>query len=133
MGINTLKIAESRINELDSTNIQFGKTYSDHMLIADFKDGKWGEPQILPYGDISMSPATTFIHYGQSIFEGVKAYRNKDNNVKIFRPYDNWKRFNISADRMGMPDVPESIFIEGLRQLIELDQNWVPNAEGSSL
>jgi branched-chain amino acid aminotransferase len=133
MSINTLKIAESRISEVDSSNIQFGKSYSDHMLIADYKDGKWGKPEIVPYGNISMSPATTFIHYGQSIFEGIKAYRNLEGQISIFRPMDNWHRFNISADRMGMPDVPEEIFVEGMRQLVELDKDWVPNSEGSSL
>lgn len=133
MSINTLKIVESRISEVDASNIQFGKSYSDHMLIADYKDGKWGKPEIVPYGNISMSPATTFIHYGQSIFEGIKAYRNLEGQISIFRPMDNWHRFNISADRMGMPDVPEEIFVEGMRQLVELDKDWVPNSEGSSL
>lgn len=133
MSINTLKVAESRINEMDATNIQFGKVYSDHMLIADYENGSWGEPQILPYGEISMSPSTTFIHYGQSIFEGIKAYKNANGTIQIFRPTDNWKRFNVSADRMGMPEVPEHIFMEGMRKLIELDKDWVPTADGCSL
>jgi branched-chain amino acid aminotransferase len=133
MSISTVKIAESRIKEMDASNIQFGKIYSDHMLVADFADGEWGQAEILPYGDISMSPATTFIHYGQSIFEGIKAYRNEKGEVSIFRPFDNWARFNRSADRMGMPDVPKEIFIEGMRRLVELDRDWVPEAEGCSL
>jgi len=133
MSINTLKVTESRIKEMDASNIQFGKIYSDHMLVADYADGQWGKPQILPYGDISMSPATTFIHYGQSIFEGIKAYKNAKGEVSIFRPFDNWERFNRSADRMGMPDVPEEIFIEGMRRLIELDADWVPESDGCSL
>jgi branched-chain amino acid aminotransferase len=133
MNIQTLKVEESRINEVDASNIQFGKTYSDHMLIADYVDGQWQPAQIIPYDDISMSPATTFIHYGQSIFEGVKAYKNASGHVSIFRPADNWKRFNISAERMAMPHVPEEIFIDGMRQLIELDKDWVPSSDGSSL
>lgn len=133
MSISTVKIAESRIKEMETSNIQFGKIYSDHMLVADFANGAWGHAEILPYGDIVMSPATTFIHYGQSIFEGIKAYRNEKGEVSIFRPFDNWARFNRSADRMGMPDVPEEIFIEGMRRLVELDRDWVPEAEGCSL
>lgn len=133
MSINTLKIAESRINEMDASNIQFGKVYSDHMLIANYANEAWGSTEILPYGEISISPATTFIHYGQSIFEGIKAYKTADGSVYIFRPEDNWKRFNISAQRMGMPDVPFEIFVDGMRRLIELDRDWVPTTEGCSL
>ena len=133
MSISTLKVTESRANLLDESNIQFGKLYSDHMLIADYEDGEWKAPQILPYGDITMSPSTTFIHYGQAIFEGIKAYKTESGEVKIFRPHDNWKRFNISADRMAMPEIPEEIFIQGLKELIELDKNWVPNSYGCSL
>jgi branched-chain amino acid aminotransferase len=80
-----------------------------------------------------MSPATTFIHYGQSLFEGIKAYRMKNGEISIFRPRDNWERFNLSARRMAMAEVPEELFMEGMRQLIELDQRWVPDSEGSSL
>lgn len=133
MNILTSKVEASRANEMNSSNIQFGKSYSDHMLIADYVDGKWEAPQIVPYGNISMSPATSFIHYGQAIFEGVKAYRNIKNEVAIFRPKDNWKRFNISAERMAMPHVPEDIFVEGMKELIALDSDWVPEQEGCSL
>jgi branched-chain amino acid aminotransferase len=133
MGIKTTKVASSRINEFDESNIQFGKLYADHMLVADYADGAWGTTEIMPYGDIAMSPATTFIHYGQSIFEGIKAYKNKDGRVAIFRPEENWKRFNRSADRMGMPDVPFDIFMEGMKALINLDKAWVPGTEGCSL
>lgn len=133
MNILTSKVEASRANEVDAANIQFGKSYSDHMLIADYEDGHWLQPQIVPYGDISMSPATTFIHYGQAIFEGVKAYRNIAKEIAIFRPRDNWKRFNISAERMAMPHIPEEIFVEGMRELITLDRDWVPDQEGCSL
>lgn len=131
--INIRKIESSRIHELDKNNIEFGKVYSDHMLIADYEDGEWKQPEIMPYGNMSMSPATSFIHYGQAIFEGVKAYKDPQGNPVIFRPYDNWKRLNRSAERMGMPELPEEIFMEGLKQLIELDKDWVPTAERTSL
>jgi branched-chain amino acid aminotransferase len=133
MNINTVKITESRYNVEEANNIQFGKVYSDHMLIADYEDGKWGTPQIVPYDNISMSPATTFIHYGQAIFEGIKAYKNTHGNVCIFRPEENWKRFNISAERMAMPAVPEEIFMQGMKELIAMDKDWVPTLEGCSL
>ncbi len=133
MDIIVNKTGKSRISQLDPNNIQFGKLYSDHMLVAHYENGAWQQAEIMPYGNISLNPATTFIHYGQSIFEGVKAYRNADGEITIFRPTDNWKRMNRSAHRMGMPDVPEEIFIEGMRQLVELDRAWVPDGEGTSL
>lgn len=133
MNIHITKVAESRINQLDISNLQFGKQYSDHMLICDFEDGAWQQPTIVPYGNISMSPATTFIHYGQSLFEGIKAYKRKNGDVAIFRPKDNWERFNVSARRMAMAEVPEELFMEGMRQLIELDKQWVPDVDGGSL
>lgn len=126
-------IANSRINEFDQNNIQFGRLYSDHMLIAHYEDGAWGNPEIVPFANLSLSPATTFMHYGQAIFEGVKAYKDANGHARIFRPEDNWKRMNRSAHRMAMPDVPKEIFVEGMRKLIELDQAWVPTGAGCSL
>ncbi len=123
----------SRIKELDYHNISFGKLFSDHMFIADFSNGKWGDQQILPYGPIPMSPATSALHYGQSIFEGMKAYKNDKGEVSLFRPLDNHKRINISAERMAMATIPEEIFMGGLKQLIALDKDWVPDTEGASL
>ena len=131
--ININKIGQSRISEVDPLNIQFGKTYSDHMLVAYFEDGAWKQPEIVPFDNLTFSPATTFFHYGQAIFEGVKAYKDADGNPLIFRPYDNWKRMNRSAERMAMPAVPEEIFIGGMRQLIDLDRDWVPQGEDTSL
>lgn len=118
MNILTSKVEASRANEVDASNIQFGKSYSDHMLVADYIDGVWQTPEIIPYGNISISPATTFIHYGQAIFEGVKAYRNINGEIAIFRPKDNNKRFNISAERLAMPHVPEEIFVQGMKELV---------------
>lgn len=131
--VNIQKTEQSRIHPLTKDNLVFGKEYADHMLVCDYKDGEWQTPEIIPFGNFSMSPATSFMHYGQAIFEGVKAYRQPDGSVSIFRPYDNWKRLNVSAHRMGMPELPEEIFMEGLRQLIELDSAWVPNDAETSL
>ena len=133
MVIETTKVIDSRIKQVESSNIQFGKIYSDHMLVADFENGKWTKPNIIPYNKISISPSTTFIHYGQSIFEGLKAYKTQSGEITIFRPEENCKRFKISAERMAMPPVPEEIFMNGMRQLISLDRDWVPNSEGCSL
>lgn len=131
--IKIRKTENSRLYQLDRNNIEFGKLYSDHMLIADYENGEWKQPEILPYGDISMSPATSFFHYGQSIFEGVKAYKDPEGNPVIFRPLDNWKRMNRSAVRMGMPEIPEEIFMEGLTKLVELDKEWIPTEDRTSL
>jgi len=133
LDIKVQKVDKSRIQQLDPSNIQFGKLYSDHMFVAHYENGEWKQPEIIPYGNLSLSPATTFFHYGQAIFEGVKAYKDANGNTLIFRPYDNWKRLNRSGERMAMPEVPEELFVEGMRALIELDQNWVPSGEGTSL
>jgi branched-chain amino acid aminotransferase len=133
MEITTQKVSDSRINQVDPLDIKFGKIYSDHMLVADFKNDQWSKAEILPYENLSLSPSTTFIHYGQAIFEGIKAYKTPSGEIKIFRPRENWKRFNASAHRMGMPDVPEDIFMDGMKQLIALDKDWVPSSEGCSL
>lgn len=120
------KVEKSRLNEVDFSKLPFGKVFTDHMLVADYIDGKWQNVSIQPYGNISISPALASLHYGQAIFEGIKAYKGVDGNGYIFRPYDNYKRFNQSAVRMDMPEVPEEIFIEGMRQLIALDIDWIP-------
>jgi len=131
--ISITKVATSRISEIDPLDIHFGMNYSDHMLIAYYEDGAWKEPEIVPFHNLSFSPATTFFHYGQAIFEGVKAYKSPEGQPLIFRPYDNWKRMNRSAERMAMPDVPEDIFIGGMKALINLDHEWVPEGAESSL
>jgi branched-chain amino acid aminotransferase len=131
--IDIQKTTNSRISELDENNIQFGKVYSDHMFMADFVDGRWQNVGILPYQDLKMSPANAALHYGESIFEGMKAYRSQSGNVALFRPLDNFKRMNISAERMCLQQIPEEIFMGGLRELINLDRLWIPGSEGASL
>lgn len=133
MDIKVRKVEKSRIQELDLNNIQFGKLYADHMLVAHYENGEWKQPEIVPFDSLQLSPATTFMHYGQAIFEGVKAYKNQEGEPVIFRPYDNWKRMNRSAERMGMPAVPEEIFVDGMRALVSLDKDWIPTEEGTSL
>lgn len=131
--IRVEKVTKSRLPDVDFSNLKFGQILSDHMLVADYKDGQWGEATIVPYGDFSMSPALSALHYGQSIFEGIKAFRYEDGQINIFRPDQNHERFNRSASRMCMPEVPAAIFLDGMKQLIDLDRDWVPATEGYSL
>ncbi len=127
------KTAHSRISEYDVNNVPFGKCFSDHMFIAEYKDGKWEKSYILPYGDMPMSYAMSALHYGQAIFEGMKAYKSATGEVSIFRPLENFKRMNKSAIRMAMPEVPEEIFMGGLTELLKLDSAWIPTSDTGSL
>ncbi len=131
--IQIQKTLNSRINQVEWNNLPFGKVFSDHMFLMEFSDGQWNNPQILPYGDLTISPATSVLHYGQSCFEGMKAHKNEDGEILLFRPYENASRFNISAERMCMPTIPEDFFMEALKSLLKLDREWVPNKEGYSL
>lgn len=138
MTADTLQIeiqqtSKSRLQEVDFDNLVFGRNISDHMFIVEYRDGQWKDPKIVPYGDLSLSPATAALHYGQAIFEGMKAYKNEDGEVLLFRAIDNWKRLNKSAERLCMPTIPEEIFMGGLTELIRLDAGWVPSQEGCSL
>ncbi|WP_025764695.1 branched-chain amino acid aminotransferase [Dyadobacter tibetensis] len=123
----------SRLQQVDFSNLVFGRDISDHMYIAEYRDGQWQNMRIVPYGDLSLSPATAALHYGQAIFEGMKAYKNESGEVLLFRAIDNWKRLNKSAERMCMPTIPEDVFMTGLTELIKLDSGWVPNTPGCSL
>ncbi|MEO7316332.1 MAG: branched-chain amino acid aminotransferase [Ginsengibacter sp.] len=127
------KAPKSKLGSISLENAPFGKYFTDHMLEVDYEDGEWKTVEIKPYEPISIEPSLAALHYGQSIFEGVKAYKNKDGEARIFRPEDNFKRFNISAERMVMPTVPEHIFIEGMKQLVKLDEKWIPSKPDHSL
>ncbi|WP_313385222.1 branched-chain amino acid aminotransferase [Chishuiella sp.] len=127
------KVAESKFNDSVFDTKAFGSEFSDHMLIAHYKDGKWSEPEIRPYGPISLTPAAMSFHYGQTIFEGMKAYKNENDEVFIFRPEKNFERFNLSASRLNMPEVPKEIFIDGLKTIVDIDRQWVPKNYGTSL
>ncbi|MEO9533309.1 MAG: branched-chain amino acid aminotransferase [Crocinitomicaceae bacterium] len=131
--INISKVEKSRISEVDFNNLPFGKVFSDHMFEIDYADGKWGTPTIVPFKNLELHPATSALHYGQAIFEGLKAQRTESGEVVIFRPDMNAKRFNESAARMCMAELPEQLFLDGLKTLLEIDKDWVPNNEGQSL
>jgi branched-chain amino acid aminotransferase len=123
----------SKLQDINLDHLPFGKYFSDHMLEADYENGEWKNVQIRPYQPLLLEPSLAAIHYGQAIFEGIKAYRDQQGNAAIFRPLDNFRRFNISAERMQMPAVPEEIFMEGMRQLVQLDQDWIPSLHDHSL
>lgn len=133
ISIKISKTTQSRIHLCDFENIEFGKIFSDHMFRVDYENGSWQNPCIIPYGAIEISPSLSALHYGQSIFEGMKAFKNQEGAPQLFRPLDNIKRLNKSAIRMGMPEIPEELFLEGLSQLVSLDRNWIPTKEGSAL
>jgi len=131
-----MKITKTSISKLESTdfsNLPFGTVFSDHMLTCNFKHGKWGDPEVLPYGPISISPGAKVLHYGQSVFEGMKAFKNSDNEVLLFRKQENYKRINRSAVRLSIPEIPEGVFMNGLDELLSLDNEWCKADEGYSL
>lgn len=132
----TIKIERtkySKISNIDFDNLSFGQDMTDHMLVCDYKNGAWQQPQIVPYQNISLDPSAKIFHYGQSVFEGMKAYKDADGQILLFRPLDNQKRLNISAKRLAMPELPEAFFMEGLKALLHVDSDWIPTKEGSSL
>lgn len=131
--IDIVKAKSSHIDAVDFDNLTFGTVFTDHMLICDFKDGAWEKPVIKPYEPFLIDPSSKVFHYGQAIFEGMKAYKDEQDEVWLFRPDENLKRFNKSATRMAMPEVPEPIFIEGLKILLDLERNWVKKGIGNTL
>jgi len=133
MDISVTKVQRSRLQDINLENVPFGKYFTDHMLEADYADGEWKKVVIRPYQALQLEPSMAALHYGQAIFEGIKAYKDDQGEAYIFRPADNFRRFNQSAERMNMPVVPEEIFMEGMRQLIALDKDWVPAYKDHSL
>jgi branched-chain amino acid aminotransferase len=131
--IEIQRVKESKISSVDFDNLPFGSVYSDHMLTCDYIDGKWQAPKIEPFAPISLNPSAKIFHYGQSIFEGMKAYKDNKGNTLLFRPLENCKRLNKSAERLVIPQIPEDIFMEGLKQLLKVDNDFIPTKEGSSL
>ncbi len=123
----------SASSAVDWENLTFGRTFSDHMFVVDFDGNQWVDPRIVPYGPMSFDPAISAIHYGQSIFEGLKAFKGNDGKVRVFRPEMNARRLNHSAKRMCMAELPESLFLEGLLKLLALDAAWVHPEDGYSL
>ncbi|MDO7171473.1 branched-chain amino acid aminotransferase [Mariniflexile sp. AS56] len=131
--IEIIKSETTKINEVDFDNLAFGSVFSDHMLECNFKDGKWQAPKVIPYQAITLDPSAKIFHYGQSVFEGMKAYKDANEDVWLFRPLENFKRLNISSKRLAIPEVPENYFMDGLKTLLEVDRDWIPKNEGSSL
>tara|TARA_B110001452_G_C15216140_1_gene421750 strand:+ start:352 stop:1413 length:1062 start_codon:yes stop_codon:yes gene_type:complete len=127
------KIDKSRIDDVDFSTLTFGSVFTDHMLECDFIDGEWQKPVIKPYGPLSIDPSASVFHYGQAVFEGMKAYKDFDGKVWLFRPEDNWDRFNKSSKRLAIPKIPKDYFIEGIKEILKLDIDWVKKDEGSAL
>jgi branched-chain amino acid aminotransferase len=131
--IHKQEIATSKIDSVDFNNLVFGKTFTDHMLICHYKEGQWQTPEIKPYQPLTLDPSASVLHYGQAIFEGMKAFKDNQGKVWLFRPDENYRRFNRSAHRLQIPEFPEDFFFEGLNQLLQLDQEWVRPGSGNSL
>lgn len=131
--IKITKVAQSQAAGVDFHNIVMGTRFSDHMFICDYENGAWHNPRIEPLALIPTHPAAMALHYGQAIFEGMKATLGQDGTPLLFRPEENAKRLNHSADRMGMPAFPEDLFVEALKQFVALEKEWIPTQEGSAL
>ena len=131
--IRVKPVAQSRLDQIDMNHIPFGRVFSDHMLTARYREGKWQEVQIEPYGPLAFTPSISALNYGQAVFEGMKAHRGPGGETLLFRPADNFRRINQSAARLSMPAVTEDIFMEGLQELIRRDIGWVPTAEQGAL
>lgn len=131
--IDIVKATSSKIDSVDFENLLFGNIFTDHMLICDFKEGSWQKPIIKPYEPFMIDPSAKVFHYGQAIFEGMKAYKDENDAIWLFRPDENFARFNKSPVRMAMPEVPEDIFIDGLKTILEIEKEWVKKGLGNTL
>lgn len=134
MEIRIERTATPKAKPADETKLGFGHIFTDHMFIMNYDTGLgWHDARIVPFGDITLSPAAMCLHYGQEIFEGLKAYRTADGSVQLFRPEENFKRMNVSCDRMVIPPINEADVLEALKTLVKLEEDWVPHTEGASL
>ncbi|MCJ8212095.1 branched-chain amino acid aminotransferase [Mucilaginibacter sp. RS28] len=133
LDIKITKTTKSRLAETDFSNLVFGRTFSDHMLVADYEGGEWKNIEILPYGEIALSPAISALHYGQAFFEGLKAYKHEDGTIAVFRPEKNAARFNKSAERLCTAEIPVDLFTQSIAALVDVDRDWIPAAAGHSL
>lgn len=127
------EVAKSRVDEVDFNNIPFGKEYSDHMFVADYEGGEWKDLRIEPFANLSLSPANATLHYAQSVFEGLKAYKSESGEILVFRPDANAKRLIKSAERMCIPPISEELFMSSMTELLKLDQAWIPTLPDTSL
>lgn len=133
LAIDVVEAKASRIDSVDFENLIFGNVFADHMMECDFKDGQWQNPVIKPYGPIQLDPSAKVFHYGQAIFEGMKAFKDDEDQVWLFRPEANIERFNISSKRLAIPEFPKEVFLEGLKTLLNLDRDWIKKGFGNSL
>jgi branched-chain amino acid aminotransferase len=131
--IKIIPTKQSSLDAVDFDHLAFGSTFTDHMFVCDYKEGKWETPQIVPFAPMQVSPAASVLHYGQAVFEGMKAFKDEQGCVWLFRPDQNAKRINKSAERLAIPTFPEKMFIEGMKKLISLDKEWVKAGVGKSL
>ena len=131
--ISVKHIEKSRINEIDFNNLVFGDDFTDYMFECDFKNGSWQDPTIRPFGNLSISPAAKVFHYGQAVFEGMKAYKDDQDKIWLFRPEDNFNRINKSSKRLAIPEFPKEIFFEALESMLLLDKDWIKPGFGNSL
>ncbi len=134
MEIRIEKTTTPKEKPTDESKLGFGHVFTDHMFVMNYDAGQgWHDARIVPYGEISLSPAAMCLHYGQEIFEGLKAYRTADGSIQLFRPDENFKRMNTSAERMVIPQIDEAFMLDALKKLVELEKDWVPHSEGTSL
>lgn len=133
MALHIEKTTKSKISEVDFTNLTFGKVFTDHMFECDYENGTWQTPQIVPYHPLTLDPSAKVFHYGQAVFEGMKAYKDDNDDVWLFRPDQNQERINKSAERLDMPAFPKDLFFEGLNELLKLDKDWVKKGQDSAL
>ncbi len=123
----------SKIDTVDFNNLQFGRVFTDHMFECDYINGEWVNPIIKPYGPLTIDPSARVFHYGQAVFEGMKAYKDDNGKVWLFRPHENFKRINKSSKRLAIPEFPEEFFFEGLETMLNMDKDWVKKGEGNSV
>lgn len=127
------RASSSKIESIDFKSLSFGQTFTDHMFVCDYKNGQWADPKIIPYQALQIDPSCSVFHYGQAVFEGMKAYKDEKGNAWLFRPEDNHARINISAKRLAMPEFPKKYFMAALNELLTLDHEWIKPGIGNSL
>ena len=131
--MRTEKTSISKLDSTDFNNLKFGETFTDHMFVCDYEDGKWVDPRVVPYKPIEIEPSANVFHYGQAVFEGMKGYKDDLGKIWLFRPTENYKRISISSERLAMPELGESIFLSALNELLTLDSDWVKPGIGNSV
>ena len=131
--VKITKASSSKLSSVDFSNLTFGKVFTDHMMVCDYKDGSWQTPEIVPYGPLQMYPSAKVFHYGQAVFEGMKAYKDDEDKVWLFRPEQNFERINKSSKRLAIPEFPKGHFFNGLEELLKLDKEWIQKGFGNSM